>query len=302
MPILWILLLTLSVWQARAQTPCAGTPLTAEEITAGWRDLAQTGEWTGGIGKPLPAGAWKFENGCVSLDDPKKGGSIFSAGEFGDFELVFDWAIATAGNSGVKYLGARGRRHPDVFKYELNPMAILGVACLVAMLAVLFGLWRRKFQVKWALWTALAAAFLLADGVCFAAARWFMIYQDAKYYPTGLEYQIIDNDRNSDGKLPTHRTGALYDMLVPSNADPLPPGDFNQSRIVVNGNHAEHWLNGRKVLEYEFGSEQLKDAVAHSKFAKLPDMARKNVGYLELQNHGAQIQFRNFRIRGLPSH
>ncbi len=300
MSIFWLPLLLALGQVAWSQTACTGTHLTPEDVSQGWHDLASPDQWTGGIGKPLPGQAWKFENGCIALVSPNKGGSIFSAREFDNFELVFDWAIAQGGNSGVKYMGVRGRRHPDIYKYDLNPSARTGTICLVLLLGVLLAVWRRAFRVKWALWIALASAFLLADGVCYSAARWFQVYQNAKYYPTGLEYQIIDNDRHSDGKLPTHRTGALYDMLVPENAEPLPPGTFNQSRIIVNGNHAEHWLNGRRVVSYDFGSEQLKAAIAQSKFARLPDMATKSAGYLELQNHGAQIWFRNFRIRELP--
>lgn len=299
--LLVLLLGAVTAIPARPETPCAGTPLTAEETAAGWRDLASASLWSGGIFKPLPADAWKFENGCIVLESPKQGGSIFSNEEFNNFELAFDWAIAVGGNSGLKYMGVRGRRHPDVFRLELNPLATWGGACLVALLGVLFALWRKKFEAKWALWTAMVVAFLLADGVCFAAARWFSIYQEAKYYPTGLEYQMIDNDRHEDGKKPNHRTGALYDFLVPVNAEVLPPGpgNFNSSRIVVKGKHAEHWLNGRKVVDYDFGSDALKAALAASKFAKLKDMAEKSPGHLELQNHGAQVWFRNLRIRDL---
>jgi len=48
---------------------------------------------------------------------------------------------------------------------------------------------------------------------------------------------------------------------------PLRPiGEWNASRVLVKGNHVEHWLNGRKVVEYELGSRRLKAAIAKSKF------------------------------------
>ena len=35
----------------------------------------------------------------------------------------------------------------------------------------------------------------------------------------GFEYQMIDDDRHSDGKLPTHRSSALYDLITPITFD-----------------------------------------------------------------------------------
>jgi len=60
----------------------------------------------------------------------------------------------------------------------------------------------------------------------------------ASHEAIGFEYQMLDDDRHSDGKLPTHRSGALYDMLVPSADKHLAPvGEWNHSRIVFVGNH-----------------------------------------------------------------
>src|SRR5947207_2934416 len=62
----------------------------------------------------------------------------------------------------------------------------------------------------------------------------------------GFEYQILDDDRHEDGKLPTHRSAALYDLIAPNEKKHLPPvGEWNRSRIVFRGNHGEHWLNGQ---------------------------------------------------------
>jgi len=62
------------------------------------------------------------------------------------------------------------------------------------------------------------------------------------------------------GTNPTHMTGSLYDLLPSKNIVMKPVGEFNSSRILFNGKHVEHWLNGTKVLEYELGSQELMDA------------------------------------------
>ena len=117
----------------------------------------------------------------------------------------------------------------------------------------------------------------------------------------GFEYQMIDDDRHSDGKLPTHRSGALYDLITPDARKQLKPiGEWNHSRVVFVGTHGEHWLNGVKVVEYELGSHSLDSALAASKFRTMPWYAQRRTGHIVLQDHGDDAWFRNVKIRVVP--
>ena len=71
----------------------------------------------------------------------------------------------------------------------------------------------------------------------------------------------------------------------------------NSSRILVKGNHVEHWLNGVKVLEYECGSEAVKTAVAASKFKTTAEFGNKIKGRILLQDHQSGVWFRSVKIR-----
>lgn len=125
---------------------------------------------------------------------------------------------------------------------------------------------------------------------------------EARKAPIGHEYQLIDDDKNPDAKNGAKRmTAALYDLLPAKDKALRPVGEFNQSRILVRGNHCEHWLNGKKVLQYELGSPELKAAIAASKFKNVPDFGTKVKGPILLQEHGDEIWFRNLKIRELTA-
>src|SRR5206468_4307425 len=78
-------------------------------------------------------------------------------------------------------------------------------------------------------------------------------------------------------------------------------GEWNQSRLVVQGNHVEHWLNGVKVLSYEVGSAEVKAALAQSKFKDVPGFGDKIKGHILLTNHQSDTWFRKMRLRELPA-
>jgi hypothetical protein len=116
--------------------------------------------------------------------------------------------------------------------------------------------------------------------------------------PIAHEYQVLDDARHPDAKVGPHRqTAAFYDVMPPAADKPLRPvGEWNLSRVVVAGNHVEHWLNGRKVLAYELGSPETKAAIAKSKFKDVAGFGTKIPGRILLQDHGDEVWYRNVRI------
>ena len=117
----------------------------------------------------------------------------------------------------------------------------------------------------------------------------------------GHEYQMIDDKTNPDAlKGPKRMTAAFYDVLPPSADKPVKPAkEWNFSRILVKGQHVEHWLNGKKVLEYELGSPALKAAIAESKFKSSAGFGEKIAGHIMLTDHQDEARFRSIKIRDL---
>lgn len=130
-----------------------------------------------------------------------------------------------------------------------------------------------------------------------------VIYRSSEDYnaswQTGPEYQIFDDYQSGTGKADLHSAGSLYDLYIPTRFVTRKPGEWNETRIVVKGNHLEHWLNGHKVVNCEVGSTDWNERIAKSKFKSYSEFGRKKKGYILLQDHGAVIKFRRIRIKEL---
>lgn len=120
----------------------------------------------------------------------------------------------------------------------------------------------------------------------------------SKYSALGFEYQILDDGHEMYRDLKPHQfTGALYEMYAPENVQLNPLGEFNSSKIVLNGNHGEHWLNGVKVVEFEFDSAEFDSLFQLSKFVKYPGFQQKRKGHIVITDHTDDSWYRNIKIR-----
>ncbi|MFN2570487.1 MAG: DUF1080 domain-containing protein [Gemmatimonadales bacterium] len=119
-------------------------------------------------------------------------------------------------------------------------------------------------------------------------------------YWNAPEMQVLDDAKHPDGKAPETSAGAAYDLYPAVRGHVKPGGEWNSARLVVNGNHVEHWLNGFKVTEYELGSRDWDSKIAGSKFRPHPRFGKNPQGHIGLQDHGNVVAFRNIKIRVLP--
>lgn len=116
-------------------------------------------------------------------------------------------------------------------------------------------------------------------------------------YNTGPEMQVLDNDGHPDGKIPSHRAGALYDIEVPPDGALRPVGEWNEAVVRFTGSEIEHWLNGKLVSESSYGDDAWKAKVAASKFKQWPLFGTFASGHIALQDHGDKVWYRNIKIR-----
>lgn len=129
------------------------------------------------------------------------------------------------------------------------------------------------------------------------------VVEDKKYkaaWETGPEYQFLDDVGFPEKLEPWQLAGANYAMHLPNAQKQLRPvGEWNNSRIVVDGTHVEHWLNGKKILEFERWNDEWKKLRNAGKWKEkdYPDWGMAKTGRLVLQDHGSVFWFRNVKVR-----
>lgn len=150
--------------------------------------------------------------------------------------------------------------------------------------------------------------FRLTDGAN-SGIKYFVVEHQPKPKGSafGLEFQVLDDDKHPDAKLGRdgdRTVGSLYDLIPAKDKKANPIGEWNTGRVVSKGMHVEHWLNGKKVVEYERGSEAFRKLVAISKYAAPEYNANGRFGeapkgHLLLQDHGEQVSYRNIKVKTL---
>jgi hypothetical protein len=119
-------------------------------------------------------------------------------------------------------------------------------------------------------------------------------------YHSAPEMQVLDDAGHPDGRSRLTAAGSVYGLYPAPEGVVKPAGQWNSARLLVDGNHVEHWLNGTRIASYELGSAEWEAKVKGSKFAAWPGYGRAVRGYIGLQDHGDRVSYRNIRIRELP--
>jgi len=130
----------------------------------------------------------------------------------------------------------------------------------------------------------------------------FLLQEDKKYehpWHTGPEMQVLDNEGHPDGKITSHRSGDLYDLIRSSSEPVKGPGEWNKAEIRFEKGKLDLYMNGVLVVSTMMGDENWKQLVAKSKFRRWPDFATFTSGRIALQDHGDPVWYRNIKIRKL---
>lgn len=118
------------------------------------------------------------------------------------------------------------------------------------------------------------------------------------YRPGQYEYQILDNANSHYAVNPRQSAASLYFCMAPSKDASKPFGEWNEGRVVCKGSVIQHWLNGEKVIDFDYMDPKWKEEVELLRL-RGADLASRN-GKLWLQDHGAPVWFRNIRLRTIP--
>ena len=126
-------------------------------------------------------------------------------------------------------------------------------------------------------------------------------------YVTGPEYQLIDVEGWEKANAPTklqewQKIGVDYAMYLPdqSKMNVNPAGEWNNSRIVFDNGHVEHWLNDEKILEFEAWTDDWFARKASGKWGNATEYGLASKGVICVQDHGYPASFRNIKIKELP--
>lgn len=119
------------------------------------------------------------------------------------------------------------------------------------------------------------------------------------YRPGQYEYQVLDNANSPYGENPRQAAASLFFCMAPSKDATKPFGEWNEGRVVCKGTVIQHWLNGEKVIDFDYTDPKWAKEVELLRIRGANLAARG--GQIWLQDHGADVWFRNLRLREIPA-
>jgi hypothetical protein len=118
------------------------------------------------------------------------------------------------------------------------------------------------------------------------------------YRPGQVEYQVLDNAGSPYGENARQAAASLFFCMAPSRDATQPVGQWNTARIICQGSVIEHWLNGERVLSFDYDDPKWNWYI-QLLAARGGDLTGRK-GQLWLQDHGQDVWFRNLRWRVIP--
>jgi hypothetical protein len=85
--------------------------------------------------------------------------------------------------------------------------------------------------------------------------------------------------------------------MPPSRDATRPVGEWNQGRIICQGSVIQHWLNGEKVIDFDYADPKWSFEVELLK-QRGGDLAARGAK-LSLQDHGDPVWYRGIKLRKL---
>lgn len=225
------------------------------------------------------------ENKENAETSPNEDNTLSEAEEKEGWQLLFD------GKSMDQFRGFRKTEVPESWKVEDGAIVLAGKGAGDIVTKEQYEDF--EFTIDWK----------IAEGG--NSGIFYHVSEDTAYAATfhsGPEVQILDDERHPDAKRGVNgnrQAGSLYDLLPLTTQAVKPAGEWNTARLVVNDNKVEHWLNGKKVVEYELGTSEWDSMVAKSKFATMKGFGAEGKGHIALQDHGDRVAFKNIKIRPL---
>ena len=130
----------------------------------------------------------------------------------------------------------------------------------------------------------------------------FGVKEDSMYkksYLTGMEMQVLDNNKHADAKIIKHRAGDLYDLISSSKETVKAVGEWNKAEVIYNNNTLQLILNGETVVSTTVGDENWDKLVAGSKFRTMKGFGTFRKGRIVLQDNGDKVWYRNIKLKQL---
>ena len=119
------------------------------------------------------------------------------------------------------------------------------------------------------------------------------------YRPGQYEYQLLDNANSPYGENPRQAAASLFFGMAPTKDVVNPHGEWSEGRIVCQGAIIQHWLNGEKVIDFDYSDPRWFNELEVLRI-RGGDLTKRGAN-LSLQDHGADAWFRNLRWRAIPA-